>query len=481
MTVSTASAHTADRGTWLLIVCCLSQFIHTVYGSIVNIALPAISHDLGAGIDSLQWLVSAYVLSLAALLILSGALADRFGRKRILIIGNVVMVIGAVVCALSPDVAMLIAGRVVQGIGSALIAPAGLALLTAAFPAMSKRAIAVMWWTTFGTVSLAAGPILGGLLVNSAGWQSVFWAGVPLGAVAIVLAAVLLTESKSATPSRFDPVGQVLLTLALATLAFVLIEGVHLGWGSPAIIAGSLVVVVSFAALIAYEQKHPHPLVPVSLFRNRPFTTALSTAVLGYLALAGLLFLNTFSLQSARGLDPMSAGLLTLPLAVGATIAAQLSGSLVAKGRSREILLLSGALIAAASLALWATEHAALWWVIAPYFAFGLGVGFISDPISVTALSTLPTSKAGLASSLISTANQVGQMLGIAAAGTLLALAAGTSETTAFDAMGGWVWGMLAACGAGVLRLNLRKPRSSKLVDASRPTIAPGPALDPGV
>ena len=476
MTANTASAQTARRGTWLLIVCCLSQFIHTVYGSVVNIALPAISKELGAGLDSLQWLVSAYVLALAALLILSGALADRFGRKRILITGNVVMVIGAVMCALSPDVPMLITGSVLRVISSAVIAPAGLALLTAAFPAMKKRAMAVMWWTTFGTVSLAAGPILGGLLVNSAGWQSVFWAGVPLGVIAIALAAVLLTASKSATPSRFDPVGQVLLTLMLAALAFVLIEGVHLGWASPAIIVGAVVVVVSLVVLIPYEQRHPHPLVPVSLFGNRPFTTALSTAVLGYLALAGLLFLNTFYLQSERGLDPMSAGLLTLPLAIGATIAAQLSGRFVAKGRSRGILLLSGGLIAAASLGLWATEHTALWSVIVPYFAFGLGVGFISDPISVTALSTLPTSKAGLASSLISTANQVGQMLGIAAAGTLLALHVGSNETAAFNAMGGWVWGTLAACGLGVLLLNLAKPKASKQVDTSAPAPAPSPA-----
>ena len=145
MTFSTAPGHTTSRGTWLIIVCCLSQFIHSVYSSVVNIALPAISHNLGAGIDSLQWLVSAYVLALASLTILSGVLADFFGRKRILIIGNLIMVIGAVVCALSSDVPMLIAGRVVQGIGSALIAPAGLALLTAAFPTIAKRAMAVKW------------------------------------------------------------------------------------------------------------------------------------------------------------------------------------------------------------------------------------------------------------------------------------------------------------------------------------------------
>lgn len=474
MTGPTATARPASLGTWLLITCCLSQFIHTVYGSVVNIALPAIAKDLGAGMDSLQWLVSAYVLALASLLTFSGTLADRFGRKRILMLGNVVMLAGAVVCALSLDIPTLIAGRVVQGVGSAMIAPAGLSLLTAAFPGTARRAMAVVWWTTIGTVSLAAGPILGGILVRSSGWQSVFWAGVPLGVIALVLAATVLKESRSDRPSPFDPVGQTLLTLFLAALAFTLIEGVHLGWTSPAILVGIVVAVVSLIALIPYERRHPHPLVPVELFANRPFTTAISTAVLGYLALAGLLFLNTFALQSARGLDPLAAGLLTLPLAIGATVSAQLSGRFVAKGRSRGILLVSGALIALGALGLWATEHAPLPWVIVPYLVFGFGFGFIADPISVTALSSLPTAKAGLASSLISTSKQVGQMLGIAGAGTLLALHAGTNETQAFDDMGGWVWTLLAVSGVGIVLLNLARPAAP--VTASRQSPPSSPA-----
>lgn len=464
----------ATAGTWLLVTCCLSQFIHTVYGSVVNIALPAIAKDLGAGMDALQWLVSAYVLALASLLTFSGTLADRFGRKRILMLGNLVMLAGAIVCALSVDTPTLIAGRVVQGVGSAMIAPAGLSLLTAALPGTARRAMAVVWWTTIGTVSLAAGPILGGLLVRGLGWQSVFWAGVPLGLTAFVLAVALLKESRSDSPTPFDPVGQILLTLLLAALAFTLIEGAHLGWTSPAIGIGIAVVVPILVALIPYERRHPHPLVPVSLFADRPFTRAISTAVLGYLALAGLLFLNTFYLQSARRLDPMSAGLLTLPLAIGATVSAQLSGPFVAKGRSRGILLVSGGLIVLASLGLWATEHAALWWVVVPYLVFGFGFGFIADPISVTALSSLPTAKAGLASSLISTSKQVGQMLGIAGAGTLLALHAGTNETQAFDDMGGWVWALLAASGAGLVLLNLARPAPAASATApTRPSSSP--------
>lgn len=454
----TARARAGRVGTLLLITCCLSQFVHTVYGSVVNIALPAISKDLGAGMDSLQWLVSAYVLALASLLTFSGTLADRFGRKRILMLGNVVMVVGAIICALSVETSTLILGRVVQGVGSAMIAPAGLSLLTAAFPEKSARAMAVVWWTTIGTVSLAAGPILGGLIVRDFGWQSVFWSGVPLGLLALVLAATLLKESKSDTPSPFDPVGQTLLTVFLGALAFTLIEGIHLGWTNPWILAGFAVWIVCLVVLIPYEKRHPHPLVPVELFADHPFTTAISTAVLGYLALAGLLFVNTFYLQSARDLDPMSAGLLTIPLAVGATISAQLSGRFVATGRSRGILIVSGSLIAASSLGLWATETAELWWVIVPYLVFGFGFGFIADPISVTALSSLPVAKAGLASSLISTSKQVGQMLGIAGAGTLLAIHGGTNETESFDEMGGWVWTLLALCGVGILILNASTP-----------------------
>lgn len=457
----------------LTLACCLSQFIHTVYGSVVNIALPDISKELGADMGSLQWLVSAYVLALASFVTLSGTLADRFGRNRMLMIGNVVMIAGAVLCALSPSVPLLIVGRVLQGIGSAMIAPAGLSLLTAAFPQMNKRAIAVMWWTTIGTASLAAGPILGGLLVHDFGWTSVFWAGVPLGLIAIVLAALLVRESKADLPDRFDPIGQVLVTLFLFSLAFSLIEGVRQGWGSPIVIVAIVVTVLSLAVLIPYERRHSHPLIPVALFAERGFTTALLSGVLGYLAIAGLLFLNTFYLQSARGLDATAAGLMTIPLALGATIAALLAARLVARGFSRGTLVVAGALITLGTAALWATEHADLWTVMIPYFVFGTGFGLIADPISVTALAALPANKAGLASSLISTSKQVGQMLGIAGVGALLAIAAGATDAVAFKDMGGLAWGLLLAAGVLIALLSATAPRTKAPSNAPE---APAPA-----
>lgn len=444
----------------LTIACCLGEFVHTVYGSVVNIALPDISKELHAGMGELQWVVSAYIIALASLLPIAGTLADRFGRKRILILGNVIMIAGAVVCALSPSIPMLISGRVLQGIGSALIAPAGLALLTAAVSDRSQRAVEVMWWTATGTATLAAGPILGGILVKDLGWTSVFWAGVPLGTLATVLAVVLLRESKAEHTDPIDPLGVTLATLFIAALAFTLIEGPHLGWASPTVLVAVAVTVVAIAVLIPYELRRRHPAVPVGLFADRGFSTALSIAVLGYLALAGLLFLNTFYLQSERGLDATIAGLMTIPLALGALITAVLAARLVARGRSRSALIAAGLLVVAGSLALWATEHAPLWTIMVPYFVFGLGFGLIADPISVTALASLPPDKAGLASSLISTSKQAGQMLGIAGVGALLAVVAGASDKVEFDDMGGWAWMMLAIAGALIVVLTASAPRA---------------------
>ncbi|WP_051191933.1 MFS transporter [Microbacterium luticocti] len=443
----------AGLGLRLVLACCLAQFVHTAYGSVVTIALPDIAGRLHAGMGALQWLQAAYILPLAALLTFSGTLADRWGRRRVLLCGTAIMTAGSLLCALSPSVWMLVAGRAVQGVGSAMVAPAGLSLLTAAAP-KAGRAVAVMWWSTVGTASLAAAPILGGLLVRAAGWPSLFWAGVVLGVLTAVLVLVFVPESHSDAPERFDPLGQTLLTLGLAAVTFVLIEGPHLGWVSLAVLVAMVVAVAAGAGLVRSERDHPHPVVPLRLLRTRAFVVALTTAVLGYLALAGLLFVNTFALQSERGLDAIGAGLATIPLAAGATLSAVFAARLVGEGRSRPALMLAGTLIAAGSLALWATEHAPLWTVLVPSLVFGLGFGLIPDPISVTALAALDESEAGLASSLISTSKQVGQMLGVALVGMLLAVSATGDPAAEFDDMGGWVWMLLAVAGVVIVLVN---------------------------
>ena len=437
---------------WLIVACVFSQFIHTVYGSVVNIALPEISSQLHAGIASLQWVVSAYVLALASLLIFAGTLADRFGRKRVLIIGNLIMIGGAVISALAPSVMILTLGRFTQGIGSALMAPAGLSILSVAAPNSNRRALEVVWWTAVGTVTLAAGPILGGLLMQQFGWRSLFWAGIPLGLVAIALASFIVTESKDPEPQPFDLAGLVLLTLFLAGLAFLMFEGATLGWTSAPVLAAGAVVVIVAVTFHPVEKDHPAPVVPTRLLKNAQFTKALATAVLGFLTLAGLLFLNTFYLQSARGLSAWVAGLMTLPLALGATGTALISGRLVVEGKSRLILRAAGVLTLVGALSLWATQGLSVWWTVLPYLLFGAGFGFIADPISVTALESLPAEEASLASSFISTSKQVGQMLGVGGVGLLLG--AHGSHAQLFHQHGWWAWLLLAAGGLGIFLLN---------------------------
>lgn len=440
----------------LILACCASQFVHTVYGSAVNIALPQISAALKADTSDLQWVVSAYVLALASLLIFGGTLADRFGRKKILIIGNCIMVAGAVVCALSPSVAVLSIGRTVQGIGSAMMAPAGLSLLSVAAPTLSKRALAIVWWTAVGTATLAAGPILGGFIVRGLGWRWVFWVGIILGVVAILLALWILEESKSSAPDPFDVPGLLLMTLFLASLAYCMFEGSTLGWLNWSVLLAAGLALVSLIFLIPLESHHPHPVLPIRLFKNTSFTIAICTAIFGYLALAALLFSNTFYLQGQRHLDPMSAGMLTIPLAAGATITALISGKLVVKGDSKLILRVSGVLMLLGALGLWVTSSANLWWTLIPYTIFGAGFGFIADPISVIALSSLPNTEASLASSFISTSKQMGQMVGIGGSGIILG--AGATQAQLFEKHGWGIWLFIAGFAVLVLLLNIGKP-----------------------
>ena len=443
---------------WFLIICCLSQLLQAGFSSVANTSLPEIAKQMRVGMDALQWVVGGYMLAVASLVGAAGPMADRFGRRTMLVIGNLVMVAGSVVCALSPGISQLIAGRIVQGAGAAMMAPAGLSLLTSAYTGTAERAFAVMWWSVVGTVSLSSGPIIGGLIVHYLGWRYVFWLGIPLGLAAAIGAFAILPESRPAKPASLDPVGQMLLTLVLAAASFALIEGVRLGWTSVPILLAGAVGLGCAVLLVPIEARKKHPALPVRLFTNRGFSGPLLTAAVSSLALAGLLFLNTFYLQGERGLDASVAGFVTLPLVVGATISVFISRRAVAKGYARMTMLISGVLMVLGTLALWATEHAALSWIIVPYLIFGLGYGLIAEPISVMTLDALPASQSGLASSMISETRRIGQLLGTAIIGTMLGFAGGVSESIAFDDLGGWVWGFLTAMGVLIILFNVRRP-----------------------
>ena len=439
----------------VLVVCGVPFLMVMLDGTIVNVALPSIAKDLDASLQSLQWIVSAYILVIASFAVMAGMLADRFGRRRILVLGVVVFTLGSILCSLTPDESWLIAARAFQAIGGALISPSALANVTNVFTDGPSRAKALAWWSVIASVGLAIGPLLGGILVQSFGWRSVFWVNVLPGIAAVILLLWKVPESRAATVKPFDPVGQVLLVAFLGTLTFVIIEGTSLGWISPLIIGGTAICVTSLIVLIVYERPKPEALIPFALFRSRAFTTAIATLVLGVLGSAAVMFTASLYLQNYRGLSPLQAGLFMLPLAAASMVTALISGRLVAAGRARAVLIVAGALIALAGVAFWLTADAVIWLMLIPFLVMGTAFGALNDPVSVIAVSELPDEKAGLAASLISMGRQVGQVLGVALAGALLSVGLGADLSSDFDKAATSVWVLLIAAGIAVLIVNL--------------------------
>jgi EmrB/QacA subfamily drug resistance transporter len=385
---------------------------------------------------------------LASLLMSSGALADRIGRRRVFRLGLVVFGAASVVCALAPTIGVLIAARAVQGVGASMLSPVALAIVVNVMTEPKERARAIGVWAAVFGVSMAVGPVVGGALVSAGGWRPVFWVNVPVVAVALTLTAVFVPESRTQRPRRLDGPGQLLLIVVVGCLVAVLIEGPRIGWGSPAAIAGYVAVVVATAAFVRVETRRAEPLVDPRLFHRPPFTAAVVGAVVVFVALSATLLLNTLYLQHARGLTPIAVGVVTLPMAVAATVCAPLSGVLVGRFGARPPLALAGAFIAAGGLCLVGTGTGTdLRLLSLSYLLVGVGFGFANAPITNTAVSGLPPARAGVAGGITSTARQVGSALGVAAAGSLVVNAA--PEQLAEASRPGWL--LVAGCGLLVL------------------------------
>jgi EmrB/QacA subfamily drug resistance transporter len=341
------------RQRWtVLAVCALSMFLVGLDTTIVNVGLPAIGRGLGAGTSSLEWVVDAYTVVLASLLISSGALADRFGRRRFFQVGLAVFGTASLACALAPSLGALVAARAVQGAGASMLSPVALAIVVNAMPDPRERAQAIGVWASVFGLSMAAGPVTGGALIAAFGWRSVFWINAPVIVAAVILSAVFLPESRAARPRRLDLPGQALLTVAVCVLVAVLIDGPRIGWASPLAWAGYLITVAAAAAFMTVELRRREPLMDLGLFRHPSFSTAVLGAVALFAALNLTLLLNTLYLQHARGWTPLTAGIATLPMAFGATVCAPLSGSLVGRFGPRWPLLLAGTFITAGGVSL---------------------------------------------------------------------------------------------------------------------------------
>ena len=389
------------RKTSILLICCTSLFIVGLDITIVNVALPSIGRDLDAGVSGLQWTVDAFTVVLASLLMFAGSAADRFGRKRTFVVGLTVFSVASLLCSLAPSVELLIAFRVLQAVGGSMLNPVAMSIITNTFTEPRERAQAVgVWGAVFG-VSMALGPIVGGALVSSVGWRAIFLINIPLGLAAIALALRFIPESKAPRPRRFDPVGQALVIVLLATLTFGIIEAPSLGWSSPAIVAVLSTAGAALLALLAYEPRRDEPLIDLRFFRSIPFSASIVISIAAFASFGGFLFLNTLYLQGERGLSPLDAGLATMPLAVMTLVMSPLSGRIVGRRVPRLPLVVAGVcLVTACAMLTGLASDTSLVWLLAAYAIFGIGFGLVNAPITNAAVSGMPRAQAGVASAI---------------------------------------------------------------------------------
>jgi EmrB/QacA subfamily drug resistance transporter len=450
-------------------ICSSSLFIVGVDVTAVNVALPSLERDLSAGVSGLQWTVDAYTVVMAGLLMLGGSMADRFGRRRVFITGLTIFTLASLLCSLAPSVGALVASRVLQAVGASMMNPVAMSIITNTFTEPRERAQAVgVWGAVFG-ISMAVGPVIGGALLAIADWRAIFLINVPMGLAAILLTLRFVPESRAPKPRRFDPVGQVAVVALLAGLTYGIIEAPHLGWFSAPILSVLLVAAAALVTLVLYERRRPEPLIDPHFFRSIPFASATVIAVVAFAAFGGFLFLNTLYLQGARGFSPFEAGLATVPMALMIVVAAPISGRIVGRHGPRLPLVLAGVLLAAGSGMLVGVESdVSLPWLLGAYAAFGAGFGLVNAPITNTAVSGMPRAQAGVASAIATTSRQVGQTLGVAIAGAIIASAAATSGPGT-AALSRPAWLTLTAAGVLVLLLGVLAT-SNRAVASARST-----------
>jgi len=393
----------------------------TLDGTILNTALPALQRGLGATTAGLQWAVDGYVLVRASTLFLCGSIGDRYGRRRTFDIGLVMFVLGSLACGLAPNIGALVAFRCFQGLGSAVLTPSSLAIITNTFVDRKRRAMAVGVWSATTGISMGVGPVLGGFLVENFGWRSVFLVNVPVGLVALA-ATRILTESKAERPRAFDVPGQFSIGGSLFLATYALISAPLVGWGSPVTIVMFVAAGLLLAGFVVVETRSRHPMLPLPIFRNPGLTGSVVLAVIAFLAMGSFLFFNTLYLQEVRGYSPFKAGLLILPTTAVGLILGPVSGHLTGTRGSRFPTAIATLFTAAGMglLALTLSATSPLYTLLISYLLIGFGQGLINPPLTNAAVSGLPRDQAGVAGAIMTTARQIGTNLGIALVGAII-------------------------------------------------------------
>ncbi|HEY1384958.1 MAG TPA: MFS transporter [Dongiaceae bacterium] len=403
----------------------LGFFVVQLDVSIVNIALPRIGAALQGGMGGLQWVVDGYTLAFASLLLSAGALADRIGARRVYVAGFALFTLASLACSLAPSLPLLIAARIAQGAGAALVMPSSLALLNHATAHDSAlRARAVAWWTTAGSVALTAGPILGGVMVERLGWPSIFWVNLPVGAAGIWLALKVLPESERTGAGRgFDPMGQMLSCLGLFALVGGVIEAGERGWQSPLAFGGLGAGIVLIALFLAVEHRGRAPMLPLDLFREPAFSAAILVGFAINLTVYGTIFELGFYFQQVKHYSPAVAGLAFVPFMALVGFSNVAAGPITARLGPR-LPMIAGLLVGCAGFALLVaanetTSYASFIWRL---LFIPLGIGLAVPAMTSSLLGTVAKERGGLASGILNTIRQIAGAMGVAGFGALIAV-----------------------------------------------------------
>ena len=437
----------------VLAICCTSLLIVSLDTTALNVGLPSIQRELHASTAGLQWTIDAYTLVLASLLMLAGSTGDRIGRKKVFMTGLVVFSTGSLLCSLAPNLDSLIAFRMVQAVGGSMLNPVAMSIITNTFTDPRARARALGGWGAVVGISMAAGPLVGGLLVESVSWRAIFWVNIPVGLAAVLLTLRFVPESRAPKARRPDPVGQVLVIALFGSLTYSIIEAPTADPGT--VLPFAAVVVAALLGLLWYEPRREEPLIDLRFFRSAPFSGATVTAISAFASLGGFLFLSTLYLQNVRGLDALHAGLWMLPMAVPMFLCAPLAGRLVGSRGPRLPLVIAGIAMTASAVLFAAFEaETSDTTLVIGYVLFGIGFGFVNAPITNTAVSGMPRTQAGVAAAVASTSRQLGQTLGVAVIGAVLASGIGSSSYAGrFVTAARPGWWILVGCGLAVLLL----------------------------
>jgi EmrB/QacA subfamily drug resistance transporter len=442
-----------NRKWWTLGAVCVATFMLLLDITVVNTALPAIQRDLGGSFTDLQWVIDAYALSLAALVLTAGSLADRLGRRRVFAAGLGIFTIASLLCALAPDPTFLNLARGLQGVGGAIMFAVSLALVAQEFPSGPERGMAMgVYGATIG-IAVAIGPLLGGLLTDGLGWQSVFLLNVPIGVAAIAVTQWKLAESRDPNATRIDWPGLLTFSTALFLLVLALVRGNDEGWGSALIVTLFAAAAALLAAFVVVEHRAAEPMLPLSLFRRRAFTGVQLAAFAVSGSMFALFLYLTLYLQGFLDYSPVGAGLRYLPITIASFVVAPFAGMALARVQARYLMSAGLALTGTGLLLMGGLSPSSEWTALLVGFLLaGIGVGLLNPVIADVALSVVPKERSGMAAGINDTFRQVGIAVGIAAWGAIF-LGAGASKVqeVAGNVGGGQARGLVEATSSGTL------------------------------